>query len=186
MIRWIVGMLSVLTPALTVAVIVLALNLRAAIERAIGVSVAPAADNQIMPVDFYWTDYHADALATFTSREHARSILGELEDGSSTRDEMIQRVSRDDNSSDVRMSLSRLEEVGWVRSGSPFKHLLELGDEGRGVMNALRQIPDWLMDFTNCVNWRFSKVDCTAEVPDDPPEFAKQIRLLIDEMQAPR
>ena len=184
--RWIVGVLAVVTAGLTVTVIVLALNFRAAMERPIGVSVAPAADSQIVPVDFYGTDYHADALALFTSRAHARTILRELESGALAREELIERVDHDGNSSDVRMSLSRLENLAWVRSVSPFNSLLELGDEGRGVMNALRQIPDWLMDFVNCVNWRYDKVDCTAEVPDVPPEFAEGIRLHIEEMRRPR
>ena len=184
--RWIVGVLSVLTAVLTVAAIVLVLNFRAAIERPIGVSVAPSASNQIMPVDFYWTDYHTKALNIFTVNTHTRAVLGDLENGPITRDELLDSNSHESNRLEVRKAIELFEDRGLIRAARPFPSLLELADDGRGIMNALRQIPDWLMDSAICVNWRYDKVDSEAEVPDVPPEFAERIRLLIEEMREPR
>lgn len=183
--KWIIAMLSLLVVGLGIAVAVLAVTFRHELD-AVSAKVAvysgffadpselpllPAPPGQTIPVDFYWTDYHERALRSYSARPAGILLL--LEEGPMEWGEILDTLTVGGNRELIRDLMVQMRQSDMIRTAGGLGLPYELGDEGRRLLAAYRQIPEWLMDYESCFRWRGHLVDCLEEVPNVPEGFVK-------------
>ncbi|HLA81747.1 MAG TPA: hypothetical protein VJP78_09065 [Thermoleophilia bacterium] len=114
-----------------------------------------AAPDQIVPVDFLWTEFHDQALEIYYS--YPRRIVGIFEmvgEGVTSIEDINARIVPHDR--DWTLQLAEvLEGDGLIRSLYGFPIRFGPTSHGRRVYAALSQIPKWLKDQAECHNFNY-------------------------------